>query len=166
MCGRAGAEHMRHLTHDVEIAEGIEQTVLVGFRNEVAAFRIHTLFQCVADLRAVAGADDVPESRAIAVGSDTRLGVAGLAGFGLGGQGRGDGRREFTVKSGLTLQPFNLVTERDHVVFHAFVGGVVLSGQDAVLLVSIEESLGVAPELGAAFAHFGNLTHCVFPPKN
>ncbi len=41
----------------------------------------------------------------------------------------------------LTLQPFDFVTERYHVIFHALVGGVVLCGQDAVLLVSVENAL-------------------------
>ena len=161
-----GAELVRDLADNIEIVHGLQQRLLVGVRNQVTALAFLPGFQRVTNFRRGDTAQLIPERGAIRVGSDALFGFRGSAAFRFLGDRRVHRRGKLAIDGRLSLQTLHLMPERDHIVFHTFVGSAVLRREDAILLMGIQEILGVTPEFGALFAQFHDLTHCVFPPAN
>jgi len=99
------------------------------------------------------------------------VGVRRSAGFGFGGRllgllgdGRGYGLCKLCGNGVAALHASDLIGKVVQFLLHIGVNGIVLSGQNALIIaVGVEETLHRSPQLGALFAQF-NDRHIEIPP--
>ena len=148
--------HIAQAAHDVFLGQSLNQTAVILLGHQIAAVRIDTLLQDIADLAEV-GAQSGQHTIAVFIGRTTGLCLRLIPGGGLGSE-RGVHRLvQFGFQSLLALQAGDFFAQIGDFVFHASVGGIVFGGQDAlVIAVGIQEALCGLPCLGALFAQFKN----------
>ena len=84
--------------------------------------------------------------------------------LGLLGDGRGYGLCKLCGNGVAALHASDLIGEIIQLLLHIDINGVVLSGQNALIIaVGVEETLHRGPQLGALFAQF-NDRHIEIPP--
>ena len=103
------------------------------------------------------------EVLAVSVRRSAGLGFGGCF-LGLFGDGSGYGLCKLCGNGVAALHASDLIGEIIQFLLHIGINGVVLSGQNALIIaVGVEETLHRSPQLGALFAQF-NDSHIEIPP--
>ena len=146
--------------------QALHERALEFIRNEVAALGIHAFLQRVLHLRGhgILVAGHVPECLLIGVRGATGLGVHRLGRRGLLRDGHRHGLGQLVIQRLQTFHPGDLIAEVRDLGFELGVGGVILFGEEAVLVaVGLQKSLGSSQLLGTLVTKF-NDSHGRYPP--
>ena len=156
-----GGDDLAQTAHHIFFLERVHDELLKLGGDEIAAVGVHALGEHIVEHTLAAQM----QAKVLAVSARRSAGL-GFAGrfLGLLGDGRGYGLCKLCGNGVSALHASDLIGEVVQFLLHIGINGVVLSGQNALIIaVGVEETLHRSPQLGALFAQF-NDRHIEIPP--
>ena len=144
-------------THDVLLIQHINQTAVILFGNQITTICIHTFLQKVGYLAEV-GTHSGEHGLFIGIGRTALLLLTSrCSSIGLASDGAIDRLRQFSLTLLNTLGAVDGFGQRIELCLHVLIGGVILCGQFALLvLVSVQELTHLTQQVSTVFQHFRN----------
>ena len=150
-------DHPGKLAEYILLFQCFHQGALIFVRHQIAALGIRTNLQRIHHRgHRSLGTHHVPEVLAVLIGGAPGLCIL-LAAHGFTRQGLVHRAVQFCLQRLLTFQAGDLLAQVGDLLLHAGIGGVILGGQDALIVsVGIQKGFRSFPGFGALLAQFKN----------
>ena len=156
-----GGDDLAQTAHHIFLLERVHDELLKLGGDEIATVGIHALGEHIVEHPLAAQMQT--EVLAVSVRRSAGFGFTDRF-LGLLGDGRGYGLCKLCGNGVAALHASDLIGEIIQLLLHIDINGVVLSGQNALIIaVGVEETFHRGPQLGALFAQF-NDRHIEIPP--
>ena len=156
-----GGDDLAQTAHHIFLLERIHDELLKFSGDEIAAVGVHALGEHIVEHPLAAQMQT--EVLAVGFGCSAGLGFAGRF-LGLLGDRRGYRLCKLCGNGVAALHASDLIGEIVQLILHIGVNGIVLGGQNALIIaVGVEEALHRVPQLGTLFTQF-NDRHIEIPP--